>query len=275
MTDKKDYDYWRATAAGILGGAAGILTTHPIDTLRVRMIKNNISVLEANRSIFGVTGFRGYWSGVLPPVTIRGGAFGLNRLGYNFGRRNFDNPFLMGCCAGLGPLITETPMHLIKCRAQLRDGANTFPETLGFYARYVVRILQGEGLKGLYRGLAASFICLVPGFGFFYAAYEPLKKAYPDNVVLPTFGATISTWLFVYPSEIFRTEMQTNAKATYKGIFQENVRKHGYRTFYRAFGPTMVRAQIRFFVAINATEKFEQMLTPKLASPSEQVLIGD
>eukprot|EP01084_Bolivina_argentea_P021477 39902_1 len=82
--------------SGWIGGALGILSTHPIDTVRVRIqfacqYKPNVTYYTVITEIKNTIGFRGLYRGVLPPVTFRGLAMGLNRTGYNTSEKYFKS----------------------------------------------------------------------------------------------------------------------------------------------------------------------------------------
>ena len=74
---------------GWIGGSLGILLTHPIDTVRVRMQYaspySNITYRQVIQNIHRTIGVKGIFRGVLPPMAFRGFSMALNRAGYNLG----------------------------------------------------------------------------------------------------------------------------------------------------------------------------------------------
>ena len=121
--------------------------THPIDTVRVRVILQRKSFLSLMKEIvmlfflfestfstyeFHKNGILGFFSGVIPPVTIRGLAFGTNRFFFSKGRELSDIPFIQGCIAGIPNAVIECPMHFLKIRSQVLDGTSRNPVSYTF-----------------------------------------------------------------------------------------------------------------------------------------------
>ena len=44
------------------------------------------------------------------------------------------------------------------------------------YIPEIKNIIKKDGISGLYRGFWATFLCVVPGWAYFFGAYEQYKK---------------------------------------------------------------------------------------------------
>lgn len=247
----------RNGAAGICGGSLGILLTHPIDTIRVRMVASEASALQVIKKIYSSSSWRGFWFGVTPPVAIRGCAFGTNRIGLSYGKRISNSVFFQGCCAGFLPALIETPMHVVKIRAQVQNGKSNFQETLSYYYKYSRNLVRTGGIKALYRGFGVSTMIYIPGFGVFYSTYDFFKKKRPSYGLLNPAAAICVSWLFVYPFEVCRTKLVVDKRISYRKLIRYTA-LHPSSAF-RAFCPTLLRAMIRFTVTIGITEYLEDV----------------
>jgi len=243
---------------GILGGSAGILVTHPIDTVRVRVILQRKSFLSLMKEIFHKNGILGFFSGVIPPVTIRGLAFGTNRFFFSKGRELSDIPFIQGCIAGIPNAVIECPMHFLKIRSQVLDGTSRNPETLTFYIKHSYKILRYEGIRAYFRGFLCNLVVMVPGFGLFYLAYEPLKSEYGISPFLASVLSVPVTWVPVYPLEVLRSHYQTDLNLTYKNAVRNLFQPFSLQKCFPGITTTLNRAVLRFAVAMSVTEWLEK-----------------
>lgn len=239
------------------GGSLGIFLTHPIDTIRVRMVASEASAIQVIKQIYSANSWRGFWFGMTPPVAIRGCAFGTNRIGLAYGKKISNSTFFQGCCAGILPAIIETPMHTVKIRAQCQDGQEKFQETLSYYFKYSRNLVRIGGVRALYRGFGPSSMCYIPGFGVFYSTYDFFKRENPSWGLLNPVAAVCASWIFVYPFEVYRTKLIVDKRTSYRNLMRYTASHPSI--MYRAFCPTLLRAIIRFTVTIGITEYLEDM----------------
>ena len=66
-------------------------------------------------------------------------------------------------------MIFFVPVEMIKCRAQMSKGRYMN------YSDDLYRIVENEGVRGLYRGFWATFWRDVPSWGVFFYVFEKLK----------------------------------------------------------------------------------------------------
>ncbi|MBE7182773.1 MAG: MC/SLC25 family protein, partial [Terriglobus roseus] len=142
--------------------------------------------------------------------------------------------WLAGAAGGLASFVVSAPTELVKCRVQVLDraaGAAGEPAASSWgVAREVVR---REGLRGLYFGGAVTSVRDAVGYGFYFWSYELLKQAWTrreESVAGGTVGeadadaalkvlvcggvAGVVTWASIFPLDVVKTRVQTQAFET-------------------------------------------------------------
>ena len=121
-----------AFISGWLAGAAGVVVSHPLDTLRVRVQAAKSSTLrqEAAR-LLAEDGWRGLWRGIASPILLVGlwkavmfsaASWTQRMLSSNEGEAlaPISHTFAGGYVAGAAGLVVQMPMERVKCVAQAR-----------------------------------------------------------------------------------------------------------------------------------------------------------
>lgn len=142
-----------------------------------------------------------------------------------------------------------SPFELLKCRLQAGYARNT--------AECLRLTVQGEGYRGLARGVAGTLAREIPGNAIFFTAYEALRKALPrtESPVHEFFSsilcggtAGVLMWSTVFPIDLAKSRVQTAIPGTslYSfGLLQHAKRalkNGGTRSLYAGFSTTVVRA---------------------------------
>jgi solute carrier family 25 phosphate transporter 23/24/25/41 len=68
------------------------------------------------------------------------------------------------------------PLDLVKRRMQLQGAAGTSSVQKSTITGTIRDILQREGLRGFYRGIAPEYLKVVPSVGIAFMTYETLKS---------------------------------------------------------------------------------------------------
>lgn len=68
------------------------------------------------------------------------------------------------------------PLDLVKRRMQLQGAAGTASVQKSTITGTICDILQREGLRGFYRGIAPEYLKVVPSVGIAFMTYETLKS---------------------------------------------------------------------------------------------------
>jgi hypothetical protein len=137
---------------GYISGMAGILVSHPFDT-----IKTNI---QENKPIPRT--LRGLYRGIGPPLV----GVGLEKsvvFGVYFNTIEYTNSsFISGALSGLSASFVVTPFERIKILLQTNQKIERNMFNRSF----------------LFQGLSATFYRETPGFGIYFSTYQYLKDTY-------------------------------------------------------------------------------------------------
>jgi solute carrier family 25 carnitine/acylcarnitine transporter 20/29 len=197
---------------GYISGMAGILVSHPFDT-----IKTNI---QENKQIS--KNLRVLYRGLIPPLIGVGlekaVVFGV----YHNTIQHTDSPFVSGAMAGLAASVVVTPFERIK-----------------------ILIQTGQKIRftGLFNGLSATWSREIPGFGIYFGIYEWLKAK--DNNFKPIHGflygmaAGTAAWTLIYPQDRIKTHIQSNDNLSIRTSIQHLI-KNG--NIYKGFHFALLRA---------------------------------
>ena len=141
------------------------------------------------------------------------------------------------------------------------------------------QIWQGEGVRGIFRGLNITIAREIPAFGLYFASYEAMTRRSDPTKPLGTFHmlmaggmAGVVSWLFTYPIDFLKSRLQVCAhciRATrplhricfdfllvrqvdglaghrvYKGIgdcIAQTYRHEGFKGFFRGMPTTLIRS---------------------------------
>jgi len=184
--------------SGCFGGMLGTFSSYPLDTYRVRKQSNQI----VNRSLY---------SGMLSPLIgiaiEKAIVFG----SYHQTKKYTNNDFLAGLNSGLFASIVVTPIEKYKILKQ--------NSPLLRYSDINNKIISKgifKGTKYLYNGLSACFFREVPGYAIYFQSYKILNDLTNNNnrdtlKVMVNGGLSgVISWLFIFPFDTIKTNMQQN-----------------------------------------------------------------
>ncbi|KAF5292582.1 hypothetical protein FQA39_LY13915 [Lamprigera yunnana] len=245
--------------AGCIGGCAGIVVGHPLDTVKVHLQTQDASnpkykgTLHCFRSLLVKDGIRGIYKGISSPLVgvaaINAIVFGV----YGNAQRHSSDPnsltthFFAGSLAGLAQTGICSPMELAKTRAQL-SGDNISP------LRCLKNIYKVEGLRGVYRGLSITAAREAPSFSAYFVTYELLTRSRNNqqtSTAMMFFAGGMAgcvSWAIVYPVDIVKSRLQMdgiNGVRKYKNsldCFHKGLASEGLAFCTRGLIPTLVRA---------------------------------
>ncbi|PKU86368.1 Mitochondrial arginine transporter BAC2 [Dendrobium catenatum] len=158
-----------------------------------------------------------------------------------------------------------SPVELVKIRLQLQTlnhhhhscGKSEGPLTIA------KRILQTEGLRGIYRGFAITILRDAPAHAVYFWTYEYAREhLHPGcrkradeslGTMLIAGGlAGVASWVCCYPLDVVKSRLQAQSPPRgsrppprYNGIidcFQKSVREEGYSVLWRGLGTAITRA---------------------------------
>lgn len=215
-------------------------------------------VRSAARAILADGGLKGFWRGngvnvlkVAPETAVRFWCYERTKrlLAEDPDNISMTERFLSGAVAGAVSCAVIYPLEVAKTRFCLASS--------GHYrslAHCLASTLRSEGVGGLYRGLGASLLGIVPYSGVDLALFSLFKEAYherwpsdePRAGTLLLCGACSTTCAQIvsYPLQLVRTRLQAQGMAgrpvVYSGIADcalQTVRAEGLRGLYAGILP--------------------------------------
>ncbi|KAG7443923.1 mitochondrial carrier [Guyanagaster necrorhizus] len=245
--------------AGTIGGIAGLVVGYPFDTVKVRfqnpeMTGKYRSTMHALTTIIKEERFIGMYKGITSPLATAALMNGLVFASYRFFMKiqlenNSSIPTLTqialaGAGSGIVSSIVTTPTELIKIRQQsLLVPSSTYD--------VVLDILRKNGIRGLYRGIAATALRDL-GYGSYFFAYEatsryftptPGSSLHPSEIQLllsqvdgqvrtPSWIAMllaggvagIAGWVTTFPLDVVKTRMQSTESSYRSSILGPDTR---------------------------------------------------
>ena len=256
--------------AGGIAGSAGIFAGHPLDTLKVRL------QLPSSKNQGVPKGHSGLFRGLAAPLStaalVNATSFTTVRLSCRIWDKHYsyeDHPdnrnifsvhrtirnFNSGFIAGLLSSFWLAPSEHVKVRLQASSSLTAQPIYRGSI-HAAQQILHSHGISGLYRGMTATCLRQAPGFGVYFAVYEPVKEYFLQNgeqsiyfssILAGGFAGSLS-WAVIYPIDVIKSRVQTapldapwsqrSMAAITRRIFEIN----GGRSLYRGVVLTVIRA---------------------------------
>ncbi|XP_033235227.1 mitochondrial basic amino acids transporter isoform X1 [Drosophila pseudoobscura] len=249
--------------AGLMGGAAGVLVGHPLDTVKVHLQTDDPKnpkykgTFHCLKKIIKKDNIQGLYRGISSPMSgiglVNSIVFGV----YGNIQRLSDDPnsllshFYAGSIAGLAQSFVCAPMELAKTRLQLSSQIDSGIKFTGPIncIRYIIKT---EGVRGAFKGLTATIFRDIPGFSSYFVSYEYLMRQRDSPNIPYTLMAGgcagIASWLACYPIDVIKTHMQADAlgkNAKYNGFIdcaKKGFEKEGTLFFFRGLNSTLIRA---------------------------------
>ncbi|ORY82119.1 mitochondrial thiamine pyrophosphate carrier [Protomyces lactucae-debilis] len=178
--------------------------------------------------------------------------------------------FVSGACAGCFATAITYPFDLLRTRFAAQDGESRLYYSI---AGAVRQITKGEGVRGLYRGLNASLIQIMPYMGLLFGIYEPCRQGIDTLLQSPSAqslgirngmgwdsaiaGVLAGTWAktAVFPLDVVRKRLQVQgpSREAYiiKGIpvytstlsgLTSILSREGFRGLYRGLGVSLLKS---------------------------------
>ncbi|KAL8458238.1 hypothetical protein ACS0TY_035114 [Phlomoides rotata] len=257
----------REFVAGGLGGTAGVLAGHPLDTLRIQIQHScKGSAFEILRRVVAKEGPCTLYRGMFAPLAsisfqnaiVFQSTATLSRA-FNTNPTKDEPPSytsvaLGGVGAGTMQSFLISPIELIKIHLQLQTNDDVRHKGPIDVAR---SIFKTQGLRGIYRGLWVTILRDAPSHGVYFWTYEYMKeqlhpgcrKSGQENFTTMLLAGGLSgvtSWLSCYPLDVVKTRIQAQSSSNlYYGIvdcFARSVAKEGLRVLWKGLGTTVARA---------------------------------
>jgi len=278
--------------AGAIGATVSVYVGQPLDTVKVKMqtfphlYPNLIECTKQTLLKDGVA--RGLYAGTVPSLAANIGENSVLFAAYggcqklvaratgvdkteNLGM--FANG-LSGFLAAFWSSLVLCPTELVKCRLQaMRESealAGRPPPKIG-PGKLTGQILRQDGVPGLFRGLTATFTREMPGYFFFFMAYEatrhvltPAGKTKDEIGALRTVVAGgvagVTLWTIIFPADVVKSRLQVSGASTpMLTVMADILKKEGLARLYSGLGPTLLRtfpATGALFLAYETSKKW-------------------
>ncbi|XP_078509359.1 solute carrier family 25 member 48 [Lissotriton helveticus] len=267
--------------AGWIGGAAGVVVGHPLDTVKTRLqagqgygsTLNCILTIYRNENVVGF--FKGMSFPLASIAIYNSVVFGVfsNTLRL-ISQHRYGSPkkspatsdlALASAVAGFVSVGVGAPVDLIKIRLQMQTLSTTNETTAlrqkGAMVTYrgpvhcVSMILRHEGITGLYRGANAMILRDIPGYCLYFIPYAFLCEwITPEGHTAPSaFSVWMAggiagaiSWGTATPMDVVKSRLQADGVGTnkYTGVVDcicQSYRKEGLKVFCRGITVNAVR----------------------------------
>ena len=289
---------------GTIGGTVSVLVGQPLDTVKVKMqtfphlYKNAIQCFS---NTLRVEGFRhGLYAGTLPAIAANVAEnsvlfmfYGtIQRLIMKAVDKNHENELsifengMSGFSAAFFSSLTLCPTELVKCRLQAireQSGNGAKSEPVGVF-QLCRQIYRAEGFRGFFHGLVPTFWREMPGYFFFFAAYDMSRTTFmkylnsPSKDDIGSIPTIISggiggcaLWGIIFPADVIKSRkqvmsMDVNSSSHKQSMYRmmaEIIKQDGIKGLYRGLGPSLLRtfpATGALFLAYEMTKRSLQGL---------------
>ncbi|CAO4380754.1 unnamed protein product [Caenorhabditis nigoni] len=248
--------------AGSLGGAAGVLAGHPLDTVKVRLQTQHgpnpqyRGTFHCFKMIVQKEGFRGLYKGMSSPL-LSLSAINAIVFGVHGGTcRQMDEPnsitshFVGGAAAGMAQSVIAAPTERVKLLLQIQDDKS--PKKYNGPVDATRQLIRTHGLKSMNRGFLATVARDAPAFGVYFASYEWMTRAMCNGktenltsaqLLLAGGSAGMFSWLFNYPTDIVKSRFQADhSYRSYWHCIQSTYAERGFRAFFVGLNSALIRA---------------------------------
>ncbi|XP_028162282.1 mitochondrial basic amino acids transporter-like [Ostrinia furnacalis] len=252
--------------AGCIGGCAGIIAGHPLDTLKVHVQSGRGSAIECTKALLKggtlATAYRGVGAPLGGIAVVNAIVFGA----YGNTRRSLPNSnslsahAIAGSAAGALQSFACAPIELVKTRQQLAQPGEGMPTGAWSGARHIIRT---GGIRALFRGLGITIARDSPAFAIYFTSYEVMTRGDQSVARVFTAGgvAGMLSWILLYPIDVVKSRLQGDVVGRYAGAwdcFVKSVRADRWKCMSRGLGAVTLRAFISngaCFTAVAWTER--------------------
>ncbi|CAL9184627.1 unnamed protein product [Musa hybrid cultivar] len=242
----------REFVAGGIGGMAGVVSGHPLDTLRISLqqppapspaaaaaatatARRPVSAVGLLRSILATEGPAALYRGMGAPLASVAFQNAMVFQVYAIFSRAFDSKSmnespsyrsvaLSGVGTGALQSLILSPVELVKIKLQLQMTGEKGYKRGGIGPISVAKeIVNKEGMKGVYRGLWITVLRDAPSHGVYFWTYEYAREQiHPGcrktcqeslGTMLVAGGlAGVVSWICCYPLDVVKSRLQAQSK---------------------------------------------------------------
>jgi len=212
---------------GCLGGIGNIISSHPLDTIKVRMQILDMKLVSCFKFITGSEGVRALYKGITSPLfnvpllyAIYFGAYEAGKWAQGLHPNQhitITQTAIAGAFAGIAVCTVMTPVELIKCRLQMQGAGRKMQTTTAL--RLAQQVVSSNGIKELYKGNLITILREIPAGAVYFGSYEyckrKLEKSYGNQHFVPLLAggaAGVLSWVVSYPQDVIKTKLQCDSE---------------------------------------------------------------
>ena len=248
---------------GWAAGAAGVLVSHPLDTLRVLVQTESQLLPAAAKQLWKAEGLTGFFKGLLSPLLAVGcwkaimfssSAWTMKALQIKDQKEQpVWHSFAGGVAAGAAGLSVQTPFERVKIEAQTsppKPGVSVIAHEISI----AKRVMQIEGVGGWYRGLLINSTLCPTAIGVWFGTNEVLLRRIRgagrtpgvlDEFACGAFAGTLA-WAVNFPSDKAKAIVQAEAgrrpAASDFELLRPHMQRQGLAFIWRGMGATLLRS---------------------------------
>ena len=251
---------------GWVAGAAGVLVSHPLDTLRVRVqTEPNASLSQVATRLVG-EGAAGFFRGIFSPLAAVGlwkavmfSSSEKVRAALLSSKNNESNEppvwhaFAGGVVAGAVGLTVQVPFERVKIAAQTSAPPAAAGSVIAHEIELARQIWCREGARGLYRGTLLNASLCPLAIGVWFGVNEWLLRSLRERGrpgILEEFacGAVAGSlaWAVNFPSDKAKAIVQAAAcrrpHASNWELLRPHLQAEGVPFLWRGMSATLLRA---------------------------------
>ena len=202
---------------GGISGMAGIIASHPIDTIKTIRQKstplNNRTISKSIPNLYRGVSWPFLCTGIEKAIVF----WSFHRI-YNI----TENTIISGGGAGMIASFFVGPYEGIKISRQLNIECS---------------------FKSLYRGIPITMCREVPGFAIYFTAYEFFQKKITNSFISGGLAGGIA-WIFIYPQDVIKTRIQSDKQTNISREIKRIYRSTGIKGFYHNFTYALLRSMV-------------------------------
>jgi len=289
---KKPLPFIANFTAGAIAGISEILTFYPLDVVKTRMQletgKSQHGLVGSFRAIIREEGFGRLYRGLVPPLLLEAPKRATKFAANGFWGKTYLNltgeakmtqslSILTGCTAGATESFVVVPFELVKIK--LQDKLSTYSGPMDV----VRKVIQKEGVMGMYSGMEATFWRHLWWNGGYFGCIFQVRALLPkpespkahltSDLIAGTVGGFVGTAINT-PFDVVKSRIQGATRVpgvapkynwTYPALVTI-MREEGPAALYKGFVPKVLRLAPGGGVLLLVVEVtlglFRQMLGP-------------
>jgi len=190
--------------AGATAGSMACIACYPLDLVRTRLTtelegrEHYRGIVDAFKKIARTEGFAGFYSGIIPTLTVAVPSFAISYSVYGslkeyaldddlfYNLRKIDGKsgeetlgfvltLMCGAASGTMSTLVTFPFDTVRRRMQIQN-LHIEPEDRLSAGQQIRNIMTKEGVRGIYRGLPPELLKVVPMVGTMFLVYEQMKN---------------------------------------------------------------------------------------------------